>query len=380
MLLEVDNPGTNDFVEDLSISEIAVYHMLGKLTPQQARYARNEIVPAQIVAGEDDIHDLYLKLRSKSFNPQGLPIRAINNFAEYFSFLWDERPEGLVDTKEPYLTKKQRDLLYQYKKMSHDPSIRKEDWDHSLKRDLVKRPLYLEVACKNTDLSRRVALISGGRKDTDRVVRKIAGRIIERIIGDSVVYSTKIKESSKEEKQEEEKRPDFLIDDIFRMKVVTYHDVVAHQLVEEVYKRLQKGSWGFVADTKRSLAIPKGGGESKGFQLPGLENHYLFGKGEAHFHQIKLARPESPNRLRELAITDVVNFLIDEMEHLIFEGKRARKLLGSLRRDRTNTRRYETFVKRGDWMMGGVPMKRIGGEEPKEIRRRIFDRDKYFEE
>lgn len=339
----------------LSLSEIIVTHMLDDFTSYQISLAKS-IVVERVKQGEDDLHTLCRRFFKDVLHTSRPQMREFSSYYDYLHFLWEERPE-MVDQEMAYLTrwladpKNKKDSLYQQRQwlydMHHIYKTDSSDIPQRLRRDsfwnhLRPEKLFIEAA-SSTERTRQGALVITRRKDTDRIIEKIAHRLLER-------------EAQKKSRNNPKKKK-IAIDDIFGLKLITYTKEQADRLCQAVYHHL--GSYGLKPDSwqEEQTGVGKNGG--KKHQPPGLDDHYRYGNGKNPHYQIKcFPLGDEAYRLREVHITDVNSFLAAEIDHVKFRVSQRAELQQLLSSHRWVRRQFEEYVGRGKEIVDNLPDQR----------------------
>ena len=226
---------------------------------------------------------------------------------------------------------------------------------------LKKMPNLIEIAYSGSIRTARVVIIR--RKSMDRTIRKIAYRQLELEIDKRKTPKHGLKKVGTPIIP---KRVD--IDDIFGGKIVTSRELQARTtLFNIVYPHLHK----FLLKpyfTQELIETTEG----TITQLPGVDNHYLdINKKRSNLIQLKVLGIDDDKRgLREIALTDMVNFLAGEMDHVKWNASRENKAKKKRKKHRKDEKRFEELVRRGHEVLELVPKE--------EERKRVLLPEEYF--
>ncbi|MEW5896963.1 MAG: hypothetical protein AB1668_04685 [Nanoarchaeota archaeon] len=335
-----------DSLEELALSQLFLYHMTDRLSPAQVDEAK-DIVVQRIKEGERHLRELYDRLKADFFNGREMQVAAFTDYLSYLKFLYENRPCS-IDAYLQYLRGTQKDMVGKYVEITSNNSAREKNV--SFIQSLQQTPLYIELEYP-LEPKGKARLVICRRKDTERGIEKIA----ERLVAEQRQTEWKKQESTKGRVE---------IDDWFGLKVVGYHKQDAEEMFKRSYARLQK--YRLQPDERRE-SITKNGRIS-GEQPPGVDNKYQYGE-TCQMIQLKVRNiRQSSNRLQEIDFTDIVNMLIDEMEHMLWRTKCKGEFARSLK-SRKDKQRYERLIARGRELAEKLPKQR----------RRILMPNEYFE-
>ncbi len=321
-----------EYLDHLTLGQVLVTHMLDNFTGELLEHAQ-ELFVQRIDEGERYIQRLFNRFVKTFFN-NNLPgtqpeICAFTSYYEYLRFLWKERPAKRIDPQLAHLPPERAQAIEYYRGFDSEGKKAAQD---GFSKGLQDIEVFLEAAY-STSVGRQAALILAGRKDTDRAVEKTADRLLRYEINS---------QRGKRGITKPVKVP--IVDDWFRIKIVTYAPSDVTPLFREFYRRL--GDYGLEPDSRQEVRERKDGSGEKGLQEPGVDDHYKYG-GRDQLIQLK-ARPKGKNRLYEIVFTSVPDLLVDEREHVRFRQNQANELKRVLNTRRDYARRYDQFRKRGE--------------------------------
>jgi hypothetical protein len=329
--MEPSQPTPDQYLEQLSLSQLLVTHMLDGLEKKQVPLVQ-EIVSDTVEQGEQDLRHLYLLLERTFLRTPKAKIESVANYADYLRFLYENRPVE-IDGQLEKLVERQAKLANIYPGIFRDKKGRCPR--PSFTNWLEGAPNYSELAfSKGSRKGRQSALLIVRRKDSERALEKIAYRLLCWEINE---------EHRNLSRKKTQKHP--LIDDWFGIKIVTYTSAQAARVFGQIYTHLEDMYYHRADPRKEPIYGPRGG--VTGHQQRGVDNHYQYGRND-NLIQIKVRRiDDSTYNLREIVITDVLNMLIDEMDHIKFRAEQS-DTIEKLRKKRRKYRsRYNLFLERG---------------------------------
>ncbi len=349
----------------LSLGELLITHLLGGIAREHVPFAQQLFVQL-IEEGERHLAELYKRFVNDFFgcsNGAGKPtVRAFTDYHEYLRFIYAERPAALVDPLIARLPPERADYVRFYKDMLNPVQFRKGKRASPDPFTVFTRTLqFYGEAAYSSNPGRRVALVVCRRKDTERAIEKTAYRLLE-----AQIEQAHAQRSGKTF----EPRP-LAVTDWFGIKLVTYHPEQVHPLFREMYPNLER--YGLEPDAHQEQRRNKEGHWIAGYQECGVDDHRFYGAGKDKLIQLKVCPQRVPgqvvyHRLREIAFTDVPNMLVDEMEHVRFRQRQAKKLDNLCGKKREYKRRYREFIARGEELHALLPTER----------RRILTPGQYF--
>jgi hypothetical protein len=327
-------------LDELTLSQIIVAHMREELKPKQVDDAKDLFVE-RIIRGEEFLRETYLRLRTRLLKTHHPNLEAFTNYYEYLKFLHKQTPNS-VQPLIGHLEGREADLLKIYEQ-TFDPAVIR--MKHPPGYQLKEEKLCIEIAHNLPPApGKQVGITVVRRKDTARAIRKIAKRFIEQEIA-KARYKKNPSRKNKKEKID--------IDDWFAIKNVVYKTEQVHSLFNQLYNNLIR--YNLAPDAHREPAITKEG-LHMGRQPPGVDDHYLFGSGNDHLIQIKAQRTDGFRGFVEIAITDYVNMLIDEMDHINYRGGQDNALIP--KKTSRHKNRFNELVVRGEELTERLPKKR----------------------
>tara|TARA_Y100000310_G_C20670031_1_gene809735 strand:- start:1011 stop:2087 length:1077 start_codon:yes stop_codon:yes gene_type:complete len=324
------DPIPTEMLEQFSLSALIVGHMLERLDNPQVNLTK-KIIAGRIEKGENDLRDIYQKLKRRFLRTHHPVVQPFTNYADYLRFLYQEQPADL-DSNLERLVGREAELIGIYPGIILDRGRYRRPAFTSFLED---EPLSLEVAySEGTRKGRQAALIMVRRKCVQRAIEKIAYRLLCWGINE---------EQKNPHKKKPQKNP--IVDDWFGIKVVTYKPEQAERVFEHFYTHLEV-HYQLKADIEREKIYDEKG-KVTGFQSPGVDNHYLHGDGKDNLIQTKvISLGDYDHGLREVVFTDAVNMLIDEMDHIRFRSTqkaKIREIIGSKKYKKI----YRELVRRG---------------------------------
>jgi hypothetical protein len=324
-------------LEDMTISEMVLSHIQKELDEDQVKLAQ-DLVVERMLMNQCFLNQIYVRAKNFFLGRGSLDIKGFTNYYDYFKHLHNSLSKEEVEMLNS-LPEEQKAFYKNYENMFEKNGKNKKG---GLVKVTTEMPLYLEAATTKSkkSLARHILV---RRKDPDRIVCKVAERLLERELGEES-YKRNPKKGKPEEKQ-------VAIDDIFGIKIVASSDQKAiDDIFPKVYPtRLQR--WGLIPDQNQKEI--KRGEVVVGYQPPGVDNHYLYGR--ANLIQIKGHRTYEVPGVFELDITDVVNMIVDEMEHLRYRQRQKCVEKGLKQSER---RRFKEYIRRGDQLFDKVPERR----------------------
>lgn len=344
-------------LEQLSLGELLITHMQGSIAREDVPFAQQLFVE-MVEEGERHLAGLYKRFvkemfasgsgNGKSTTPT---VRAFTNYYQYLRFLYDERPAALVDPLIVRLPAERASFVRLYEQTQSMNHHRRGKQSPDPFTVFVSRLPFYGEASYSTNPGRRAALIICRRKDTDRAIEKTAYRLL----------MTEIEHARAERRGETVEPSRIAVTDWFGIKIVTYHPEQAHTLFREVYQNL--GRYGLEPDAHQEQRRSKDAQWIPGRQEPGVDDHRRYGAGKDRLIQLKVRPQRVPGQvtyrgLREVDFTDVPNMLVDEMEHVRFRQRQAKKLDNLCGEKREYKRRYREFIARGEELHALLPPER----------------------
>jgi hypothetical protein len=322
-------------LEYLSLSQIILSHMVDGFEGSGLNEAQR-IVADRVVEGEKHLRELFPIFSRRYLNSKQPDVASFKNNLDYLRFIYKKRTH-LVDDVVPYLDTVRRGLIRKYDTLN--PSSR--SYNSGYCNELMGMPNRIEVAYSSSVRTARMVLFR--RKNMERAIRKIAYR--------RLLYEIEKKKTPKGNKPPIAKRVD--IDDFFGIKAVTSREEQARgRLFENIYLNLHK--FDLRADSRQEVVETEDG---EILLPPGVDDHYVdIKKKRSNIIQLKVHPLHNPNfRLREIDLTDMVNFLVGEMDHVRFSANRENKAKKLLRERRSYQRRFNQLIRRGNQVVELVP-------------------------
>jgi hypothetical protein len=321
-------------LENLALSEILVEHMLGELSPQDIKTAK-EIFPKRIQTGESILRQTFHGL-TPLLNLTFPQIVSFSEDLSYLGFLYGDRPKKIIDRNFASLSKEDQDRIEIYRDIFDRQNHVKDGFSDSL----AKNKNCIEAAY--SDMSRRgrdTALVILRRKDSDRAIDKVAERLV------TEMWKIDTGQTLNADKDPRK------VKDWFGLKAATYHSTQVRRIVELIYQHLPHLN--LVPNPHRERALDKEGKpivkeERYVLQRPGIDDHYQYGKGADQLVQIKAEHISTGLQL-ELVVTDVANMLANEMEHSRYRARQQNELKtmwGRGKKQREYYRMYQLFKER----------------------------------
>ncbi len=340
-------------IEQMSLSQMVLSHMIKRYTPatlEEVQY----YAPLMVEEGEKNLHEMALKFSTKFLRTGRPRVRAFTNSYDYLRSSYQKRT-SIVDKILPYLDNDWKgSMLRIYPTL--DPKTNKKKRRDGFAGELKKPGKYVEFAYSN-NRNKDAILIAVRRKDSLRAVRKMAFRLLQ----------YQINEERKNSGKPQFKQKRVAIDDWFGIKIV---GLGVDQVNNQIYNGLYPNLAAFSLKADSSIEQYNDGRVLKD-QPPGVDNHYLAGVGgKDKLIQIKvhpiLAGPQS---LSEIALTDIVNFLAGEMDHVRFSQTRENQLMNFINSKRSLQKKFRLYCNRGMEVLVEVPLRR----------RKILQPGKFFD-
>jgi len=349
------------YIDYLSLSQIVITQMSGAFGEDLEDMVKDTFTQ-RILKGEMDLYTLAKSFSNRFF--AGCPVqnRGFTNYYDYLRFIYENSPAALKDSAQHLENERAREFLDQY------PALINGELDEQKIQELKNEKLFIEVACPHEDLQLQhgpddsLAFIILRRKDTDRAIEKIAYRLLlwELYKKYPHIY-------------QEPKHP--VINDWFAMKLVFCHREQAEKESEHFYHNL--ALFGLKPDPRRGPIHDERGklvydlaGEII-YQPSGKDNHYRYGKGYDNLIQISTVRINGySHSLREIVFTDVINMLVDEMDHLKFRERQKSEISDWLESNPVFKNKFERYLQVGNELSLLLP----------EPRARILAPGEYFSE
>jgi len=337
-----------EYLDQLSLSQLIVTHMHNHLEENQIATAQ-ELFLAQVQQGEQDLRKIYAQLGKKQLRQP--EVQAGHNYYDYLRCIWNLRPANLEQLVAGLEEGRKKGLLNIYPNINWKKIATKKTG--GFEQFLQEEKLPIEVAYSgNSVATSKLIGVVVRRKDTDRALEKIAYRLLRQMIEDT-------------KPEEERVQYNALIGDWFGLKLVAPTREQAYKLFQQIYPHLY--SWQLKPDVREDL------GKNKRPQQPGVDDHYLFGRGYDQLIQIKvMGIYDFSHTRKEICLTDIANFLIDEMDHIKFRqsqkaemdefldqrmDKRLRDLFEKLYEIKCTKNRdgYNIFIGRGNEIAALLP-------------------------
>lgn len=329
-----------EYTDYLSLSQIVINHIKGAFGEDPDDQVK-DIFTQRIFKGEMDLYTLAWDFCDRFFaGGNEIETGGFTNYHDYLRFIYDQSPAALKETAHRLTDERARKFISQYQAMING------ELDERTVQDYKSEKMFIEVACPREDQRRQhsyddsLAFIILRRKDTDRAIEKIAYRLLLFELHQKYPHI-----------YQKPKHP--VINDWFAMKLVFRHRGQAEEESERFYHNL--ALFNLRPDPRTEPIHDQSGkpgyDENGGLkhQPPGVDNHYKYGKGYDSLIQIStVGIGDYSHGLREIVFTDVINMLIDEMDHIDFRERQKKEIADWLNDNPTFKHRFNRYLEIGN--------------------------------